>query len=431
MKSSTRNWSLALLFAAGALNLFDRQIINVLAEDIKREFQISDAALGLLTGTAFGLLYSIAIVPLARVADRTNRVTLIAAALALWSLFTALCGATRTFAQLFLARMGVGVGEAGCQPASVSLVADLFPESRRTSATAILLVGAPVGACLGLLLGGALATNFGWRTALFIASVPGFVVAALMVLTVRDPMSRTTKASDEGTFAAALSALAATRSLRWLTLAFACETFGLFATGAWLPVFFIRAHGLSAADAGLALGLAVGIGGAFGALALGYLCDLLRPRNNAADWQLPMLVLALNVPLAALVVLAPALWIAVAAAFALNVTIYAYLGPVPVLIQRQASFASRSLALGGVTAIANILSMCLGVPLVGLLSDLLGPQAGPHAIGYAFAACLSAASAIGIFALARARGAESADNARSTSSSDPSIKNLGGEQCLE
>lgn len=422
-----RRWSLALLFAAGALNLFDRQIVNVLAQDIKSEFRLSDSSLGLLTGTAFGLLYSLAIIPLARIADRTNRVKLIASALAIWSLFTGLCGATRTFGQLFVARMGVGVGEAGCQPASVSVVADLFPETRRTSATAVLLVGAPVGACLGLLLGGFLATRLGWRSALFIASIPGFVVAALLFLTVKDPASRAGRAGEAATFAAALSALAGAPALRWLTLAFACETFGLFATGAWLPVFFIRAHGLSSADAGLALGLAVGFGGASGALGFGHLCDGFRTRDGAADWQLPMLVLGLNIPLIMIVVLAPSVPVAVVATLALNVTVYGYLGPVPVLIQRQAGRATRSLALGGVTAVANILSMCLGVPAVGVLSDILAPHVGTRAVGYSLAICLAAASVTGIAALARARRAASTERAEGAAILNPSLIRLGGE----
>src|ERR1700730_32347 len=144
-----RNWSLALLFVAGALNIFDRQIVNILAQAIKVDLSISDTQLGLLTGTAFGLFYSVLGIPLGRLADRVDRVKLIAAAMALWSAFTALSAAAGSFAQLFMTRLGVGVGEGGSQPASTAVVADLFPDGRRASALSLLLVGTPIGSFLG------------------------------------------------------------------------------------------------------------------------------------------------------------------------------------------------------------------------------------------------------------------------------------------
>jgi predicted MFS family arabinose efflux permease len=398
-------WSLALLFLAGTLNLFDRQIVNVLSQQIKVELGLSDAKLGLLTGTAFGLLYSFAIIPLARLADRTNRVRLIASALLVWSVFTGLCGATINFLQLFLARMGVGIGEAGCQPASVSLVADLFPEAKRTSATAILLVGAPTGACLGLLVGGYITAGWGWRVALYSAAIPGIVVAGLMFLTMKDPgiPGRTAR---EGSFTDAVVLLTRTVSLRWMTIAFGCETFCLFATGAWLPAYFMRAHGMSPLQVGGYLGVAVGIGGAAGALGIGFLCDMYRRRGRPREWLLVKAIMILNVPLIAFVVTVPSIPLAMLSVLLLYMTVYGYLGPVPVLIQRQASIGARSLALGGTTAISNILSMCLGVPAVGLLSDALQPRFGAPAVGYALLLAVCLAALLGVFALTRAQRAE-------------------------
>lgn len=401
-----RRWSLALLFLAGTLNLFDRQIVNVLSQQIKIELALSDAKLGLLTGTAFGLLYSFAIVPLARLADRTNRVRLIATALFAWSMFTGLCGATANFVQLFLARMGVGIGEAGCQPASVSLVADLYPETQRTSATAILLVGAPTGACLGLLVGGYITAGWGWRVAFYAAAIPGIIVACLMFLTMKDPGTTEIHAREKSGFLDAMVLLARTLSLRWITIAFGCETFCLFATGAWLPAYFMRAHGMTPLEVGGYLGVAVGIGGAIGALGIGFLCDVFRRRGHPRDWLLTKVIMGLNVPLIAFVVTVPSIPLAMAGVLLLYMTVYGYLGPVPVLIQRQAPMGTRSLALGGTTAISNILSMCLGVPAVGLLSDALQPHFGAPAVGYALMIAIGMAALLGVFALTRAQRAE-------------------------
>ena len=398
-----QRWSLALLFMAGTLNLFDRTIVNVLGEQIKTELVISDAQLGLLTGTAFGLLYSVAIVPIARLADRTNRVWVIASALTAWSACTALCGLAGNFIQLFLARMGVGMAEAGGQPASVSLVRDLFPEGRRASATAILLVGAPAGACLGLLLGGFMGTTWGWRIALFAAAVPGLVVAAMMFLTMRDPVGDPGRKTETGTLLEAVKILGRRRSLLWLTVAFACQTFCLFATAAWLPPFFIRAHDMTALEVGRFLGLAVGLGGAVGALGVGFLCDHFRRRGRPRDWLLIKIVMVANLPLIALTVLTPSLSVALACVIALSMTVYGYLGPIPVLIQQQATSGTRSLSLGGVTAVANIMSMCIGVPTVGLLSDTLHPYFGAPAVGYALAIMIGAAALIGLVALGQAQ----------------------------
>ncbi len=182
-----RYWSLALLFAAGVLNLFDRQIVNILGQDIKTELGLSDVQLGLLAGTAFGIFYGILGIPLGRLADRVDRVKLIAGVLVIWSGFTVLCGFAGSFLQLFVTRMGVGVGEAGSQPASTALIPDMFAAERRTSALALLLVSAPVGSFLGLLVGGFVGATWGWRTAFVMSGMPGFALAIVMVTTMRDP----------------------------------------------------------------------------------------------------------------------------------------------------------------------------------------------------------------------------------------------------
>jgi predicted MFS family arabinose efflux permease len=317
--------------------------------------------------------------------------------------------------------MGVGTGEAGCQPASVSLVRDLFPAHQRASATAILLVGAPAGACLGLLFGGWMGTQWGWRMALIVATVPGLVVAAIMFLTMRDPAVRTPAKAETGTLIDAIKVLARRRSLLWLTVAFGCQTFCLHATAAWLPVFFIRAHDMSAMEAGRYLGLAVGIGGAMGALGVGFLCDFFRKRGKQRDWLLIQIVMLANLPLIAITVLTPNVMVAQITLVVLSMTVYGYLGPTPVLIQEQATDDTRSLSLGGVTSVANIMSMCVGVPVVGLLSDVLNPRFGEPAVGYALMLMIAAAAILGVLALGAARAAAKAPAAGATPLADASL----------
>jgi predicted MFS family arabinose efflux permease len=226
-----------------------------------------------------------------------------------------------------------------------------------------------------------------------------------MFMTMKDPGADRRPAQEAGGLSDALMLLGRKASLRWLTVAFGCETFCLFATGAWLPSYFMRAHAMSPLKVGQYLGVAVGIGGAIGALGIGFLCDLFRRRGHPRDWLLAMIVMILNVPLIALIVATSNISLAVLGVLFLNMTVYGYLGPVPVLIQRQATSGTRSLALGGTTAVSNIASMCIGVPAVGLLSDALQPRFGAPAIGYALVIAIAIAAAIAILALTRAQRA--------------------------
>jgi MFS transporter, Spinster family, sphingosine-1-phosphate transporter len=398
-----RYLSLALLFAAGALNLCDRQIVNILAQSIKSEMHISDAQLGLLTGTAFGLFYSVLGIPLGRLADRTDRVKLMAGVLALWSAFTGLCGYAGSFAQLFLLRMGVGVGEAGSQPASTALVADLFPAHQRTSALAVLLVGAPVGGFLGLFVGGYVGSVWGWRTAFVVAAIPGFVLALIMLLTMGDPK----RALPAGAIShiplrLILRDLLVRPRFRWLIIGLVCSSFFPYAGGAWLPSHFIRVFGMSTAEMGRYAGYAVGVGGALGTLGAGYLCDKLRSRLREAE--LVVLIAALAISLATLLAatLSSGLVFALTSLFVMNLCAYAFLGPVVMLIQTEATAISRALAVAVGVAISNILNLGVVVPLVGLISDGLRVAHGPRSVGVALALAALGMGGLGLIAYSKA-----------------------------
>ena len=182
-----RYYVLGILILIYMLNFLDRQIIGILAAPLKAEFGLSDSQFGLLGGLAFALLYSTLAIPIAWLADRVSRVWIMTAALTIWSGFTALCGVAGSFGQLFLCRMGVGIGEAGGVAPAYSLIADYFPKSQRARALAAYAFGIPLGMAAGTLVGGLLAATYGWRTAFIVVGVLGVLVAPILRLTVKDP----------------------------------------------------------------------------------------------------------------------------------------------------------------------------------------------------------------------------------------------------
>jgi MFS transporter, Spinster family, sphingosine-1-phosphate transporter len=414
--SRSRNWTLALLFVAGALNIFDRQVVNILAQAIKTDLSISDARLGLLTGTAFGLFYSILGIPLGRLADRVDRVKLIAAAMAVWSIFTALSGVAGNFSQLFVTRLGVGIGEAGSQPASTALVADLFPENRRASALSLLLVSTPVGSFLGLLLGGYVGTRWGWRAALLVAGIPGIIFAIAMILTSRDPK-----------FSSAIGLVRQGPSLRktlwmfiriprfrWLVAGAVCWSFLIYASGAWLPAFFIRVYGMSSAQIGRFAAIAVGLGGALGTIGGGFVCDLLRQRYRDVELKILMIALCLAVSLLLATLLSASRSTALISMILFDVFAFSYLTPTVSLIQQAVTEESRALAIAVGLSVSTILNLGFALPLVGLLSDALTPTQGRGAIRYALAVSALAAGLAGMLCHWCARQAGAPRNVAST-----------------
>ncbi len=390
------SWLLLLLFLGAVLNIFDRQVINILAEQIKGELAISDAQLGLLTGTAFGVFYAAVSVPLARLSDRFNRVYLISAAIALWSLFTAASGLASGFVQLFLARMGVGVGEAGSQPASAALIHDAFPERTRTTALSTLIVGQPAGTFLGFLVGGVLAGSYGWRAALIVAGAPGLLLALAFLLTIREPRNRGERATRVlPPLGATLLALTRAPGLLLTAVGMCCSAFLIYASNAWLPVLFIRVHHLPVAQAGAFAALAIGLGGAVGSLGSGALCDSLRGRFPRVESWLLISTVGLCFPALLTAALSANLGVALGATFLFNILAYAWQSPTVFLIQRASGEQGRALGLAAIMSLSSIASLGLGLPLVGLMSDLLKPSAGLAALGYALAVA-SLAGVIGM-----------------------------------
>jgi predicted MFS family arabinose efflux permease len=396
------NYVLAVLVAVYVVNFIDRQILSILLEPIKRELQVSDSAMGFLTGFAFAAFYTTAGIPIARWADRGTRRTIIALGLALWSGMTALSGLARTFPQLALARVGVGVGEAAASPAAHSMISDLFPPERRATALAIYTTGANLGILLALALGGWINDAFGWRTAFFVVGLPGLVLAAVVWRSVPEPMRGRAEgrvaAQQPPRLAEVLGYLWRLRAFRHLSLAAALYAFAGYAFGMWGPTFLIRVHGLSTTEVGRGFGLIYGIGGALGALIGGRLTDRLARRDPRFGLWLPALGALLALPPTIAFLFWPD-WRGALACYLPGVVLASlYVGPSFSITQSLAQLRMRALAAAVVLFVINLVGMGLGPWAVGVLNELLSARHGPQAVRYS----LLAIAAVNLWAVVHA-----------------------------
>ena len=362
-------YPLAMLLVIYTLNFVDRQVIAILAAPIKEDLGLNNTQIGLITGFAFALFYSILGVPIAWLADRFNRVTIIAAACALWSAMTALCGLAGNFVQLFAARVGVGVGEAGCLPASVSLISDLVPEEKRASALAIFAMGVPLGTVAGLWVGGAFAEAYGWRNTLYLLGAVGIVIALIAAVTMRDPGRVGPGAEDSPDMRRAVPVLLKTKAFRGLTIGASLAALGAYGLVAFLGVYLVETFDLSLSEAGFGLGLAIGVGGAAGSWTGGALSTRFNPADRPARIAGIGLILAVPFLIAALVAQS-----AVIALIALGGVAFFnafWYGPVFAGVQTIASPRSRAMAMAVFNLTVNLIGLGLGPVAIGLISDAL------------------------------------------------------------
>lgn len=391
-----RRYALGVLLVIYIFNFLDRQVVNILAEPIKLDLGLSDFQLGMLTGLAFAIFYTFLGLPIARLAERSNRVKIISAAVAVWSLFTLACGMAANFAQLLLARIGVGVGEAGCTPPAHSLISDYVPREKRASALAFYSLGIPLGSLAGMALGGLVADAWGWRAAFFIAGAPGLILAAITFLT----LPEVRKTAERGAVHTGPSLGDAVRELRskrafwWLAVAAAINAMIGYGHIAFYGSFYLRNHpeGLTEISAlltdmtglalgpigfiGTALGLLIGIFGAIGTWFGGWLTDRFAVRDarayalipaGAALFALPPFILAMTTGSAALSL----------AALALPVLLNSiWYGPVFASVQSLVQPRTRATAAAVLLFIINLVGLGLGPVLVGGLSDLFGAAYG-------------------------------------------------------
>lgn len=393
--SRYRQYVIWLLFFIALINFFDRQIINILAEPIKLELGLADWQLGMLTGFSFAALYTFSGIPIALLADRTNRAHIISAALLFWSVFTAACGLAQTFTQLLLSRLAVGLGESGCQPPSLSLIADYAPKEERSSALAHYSLGITIGGLLALVVGGILADQFGWRVTFLVAGAPGIILAVVAFMTLRDPRSGQ-KAPDNPPIRAIFRELRRTEIIWWIYGASAAKGMISYGQVAFLGSFLLRVHGDGLADAserlsvltgvqlgplamvGGALGLITAIGGITGTWLGGQLGDRLMKDRADKVLLVPAIATCLAVPFQVAAFLSPSGWLAVALLVPPALFHAMWLGPTFAALQSVVRARVRSTASAIQATFVLLIGLGLGPVLVGALSDLL---AGPFGLG--------------------------------------------------
>jgi predicted MFS family arabinose efflux permease len=383
-----RAYVLSLLILVGVCSWADRQLLAIVLESLKRELHFSDTQLGLLGGTAFGLFYAAVGLPIAWLADRSNRRNIIAVAIGLWSVFTALSGLAPGYASLFAFRMGVGIGEAGGSAPSQSLVSDYFAARQRAFAMALLYTWFPLGYLISYAWGGWLNETVGWRAAFFIFAAPGVVLAVLIRATVREPprgwRDPELRAQSRTSLTATLRHLLSRPTVRQLPLAGAAHALGMFGTAVWLPAFFMRTYHLGSSYVGTRLALITGVGGLIGTLAGGSIADRLVARTRDQRWSLWLcgMVLVASAPFTLSVFAVRESGPAFLLLIVPTVLNYMILGPVVASMQNLAAPAHRATAAALYLFLVNLVSMGCGPILVGALSDFFQGRFGTAALRY-------------------------------------------------
>lgn len=382
---------LGVLLVVYTFNFIDRIVLGILVPPIKAELGLTDTQLGLLGGTAFALFYTALGIPIGWLADRFNRVWIMTAALALWSAFTAICGFATSFTQLFLARLGVGVGEAGGVAPAYSFIADYFPPEQRARALGVHAFGIPIGSALGLIFGGVIASMIDWRAAFFILGVAGLLLAPLQLFTVREPVRGGLDAGGAGSGKSAsigeVARLLARKPAFWgLSLAAASSSimgYGLFF---WLPSFFVRSYGLTLMQVSLYYGGITLVGGIAGVWMGGWLADKYGKARKSAYGYVPAAALALCIPFYFVGVMSNSFsWSFVV--FVIPVALgLVWLGPTISAIQHLVRPEMRAVASAIFLFINNLIGLGFGTLIIGAISDALVSRYGAESLRYAILA---------------------------------------------
>ena len=376
--SDYRRYATTLLLLVYVFNQLDRGVFNILMEPIKREFALSDTQLGFATGPALVILYSALGVPVARWADRRPRVVIMSVAIALWSLVTVWTATVSQFWQLALARVGVGIGEAGFSAIAISVIGDYENDLSRARAISNFMLAIPSAFLMSDLIGGWVSQLYGWRWVFLIAGAPGIALSLLMWLSVREPPRREAAILADPvrpTLRVVLSTLWQRRSLRHLAIAQAFANIALNAIG-WVYVFFVRGHGMTTGELGSWLGVIDGVGPFIGIWLSGLLASRLATHAPAMSARLMAYAAALVAPLALIMLWCPSKHGALVAYFLLTVPTYFFLGPTQGLLQDLVGPSMRATTSSVFILIQLVAGGVIGIQLVGFLSDVLTPFAG-------------------------------------------------------
>ncbi|RPF72834.1 spinster family MFS transporter [Aurantiacibacter spongiae] len=375
-----------MLLLVYVFNFVDRQILSILAAPIQAELELDDAEMGLLGGVAFALLYSTMAVPLAALADRTSRSWVITVSLAAWSGFTALCGLAQGFWHIFLARLGVGIGEAGGVAPSYALIGDYFPSKQRATALSVYSLGIPLGSAAGVVLGGYIAATVDWRAAFFTVGVIGIVITPLFKLLVRDraPVGAGDRMQeiDAPTFLETARLLAGKRSFWLLSFGAAIGSMLGYGIAFWLPSLLVRSFGFDLVQASQFFGGLLLLGGVVGVMAGGILADRLGSRDRAFYSWLPGIGYFVGAPLFAAGILTDDATVAFLLFLVPQALAYVWLGPVLSAVQHLVVPPARATASSLFLLINNLIGLGGGIYALGAFSETLVPIYGDESLRY-------------------------------------------------
>jgi predicted MFS family arabinose efflux permease len=376
-----------------AFNSVDRLALGLLLQNIKVDLHLSDTQLGFLTGIAFALFYSVMGIPIARWADRGNRVKIITITTAIWSAAVCLCALASNFVQLLLIRVGVAVGEAGCIPPAHSLIADHFTRAERPRAVAHYMLGGPLSAVIGFFVAGWLNELYGWRMTFAILGAPGLVIAALAWLTLRDPRASSAQPAAETASAAAQPSMRevfvtlwANKTFRHLLLCFSVKSFFTYGIAKWQPAFFIRTHGLETGELGTWLSVIYGLGGLIGTYCGGEWASRRAASNERLQLGVMALLYCAFAVIFAFVYLTPNHYVAFGLLAIAIVGMTMASAPLFATLQTLVPDHMRAVSIAIIYLFANLIGMGLGPLVAGILSDAFRPWAGEESLRYALLA---------------------------------------------
>lgn len=383
-----KRYVLVVMTAVYTLNLVDRGLIMLLLQPIKEDLLLTDTQLGLLTGIAFGLFYAVLGLPIARWADRGNRVTITASAIGLWGLTVMSCMFVTSYVHIVCARIAAAVGESGCKPPTYSLVGDYFRHpTELTAAMSVYWLGSPLSALISFIIGGWLNELYGWRMTFLIMGIPGLILAALVKRTIREPREHVRRARGEERplpgMSTVLRVLWRQRACRHICIALVLlYTLGM-GLNPWYAAFLMRSHGMGNAEVGVWLGLIIGLSGVVGILLGGYVANRWFPGDESGQMRMSAWTVALLVPCFVAFLLSPREYQALIALTPLMMVFSCYFAPTYAVMQRLVIEEMRATTLAVVMLAANLIGMGVGPLIVGMLSDLMMPVLGGEALRYA------------------------------------------------
>ena len=387
-----RNYVLFALTVVYVFNFIDRQILVILQEPLKVDLGLSDTQLGLLSGFSFAIFYVTLGIPIAQLADASSRKRIITISLTVWSAMTALSGMAGNFVHLLLARIGVGVGEAGGSPPAHSMISDYFPAQSRATAMSIYSSGIYIGVLIGLLVGGFLAAELGWRSTFYLVGIPGVLFAVVFHFTVREPQRRSVistenRVADQGLLST-IRHLFSNRPFGLICFAAAFHTFTTYGMGNWHGSFLVRLHGMPIEVVGGYLALAIGVGGALGSWLGGFIGDKISGGDQRIYLKVVAIAIALSIPLEMVYLFSTNVPLLIGSLFLIYVLWSSFLGPSISVIHGMVPASMRAMSSAVFFFILNLIGLGLGPTVVGITSDLIEPYFPKDALRWAMAMCI-------------------------------------------